>query len=266
MLIDSHCHLDFPDFGPELDAVVNRARASGVGLMLTIGTRLDKFPGVLAVAEKYPDVYCTVGIHPHEADDAADTGVERLLEFCRHPKVVGIGETGLDYYYEHSDRSAQQTCFRTHIAAARESGLPLIVHTRDADEDTARILGEELEKGAFKALLHCFSSGQALAEQAVKWGFLVSFSGILTFKNARSVQATAAALPMQSLLVETDAPYLAPVPHRGRRNEPAYVAQTAAHLAAIKGLSLAEIERQTTENFLALFDKVPRAAVGAMAA
>lgn len=243
--------------------VMHRARAAGVGLMLTIGTRLDKFPRVLAIAEKYPDVYCTVGIHPHEADGASDVDAAKLLGFCSHPKVVGIGETGLDYYYDHSDRGAQRRCFRAHIRAARESGLPLIVHTRNADADTAMIMGEELEQGPYKALLHCFSSGQALAEQAVGWGFLVSFSGILTFRNAAEVHATAAALPLSSLLVETDAPYLAPVPHRGKRNEPAYVTHTAAYLAQLRGVGIAEIERQTNENFLRLFDKVPPAALGA---
>jgi len=263
MLIDSHCHLDFPDFSEELDAVVARARTARVGLMLTISTRLDQFERVLAVAERFPDVYCTVGIHPHEADDHVDVAATRLIELAKHPKVVGIGETGLDYFYEHGSRAAQRTCFRAHIQAARETGLPVVVHTRDADEDTAAIITEEMGKGAFKGLLHCFSSSQTLAEFAVSHGFMVSFSGILTFKNAKAVQASAAALPLESLLVETDAPYLAPIPMRGKRNEPAYVAHTAAYLAQLRGMSVADLQRLTTANFLRLFDKVPPQAVGA---
>ncbi|WP_428246963.1 TatD family hydrolase [Ferrovibrio sp.] len=263
MLIDSHCHLDFPDFSAELDAVVARARAARVGLMLTISTRLDKFPQVLAVAERFPDVYCTVGIHPHEADDHVDVAAAKLIELARHPKVVGIGETGLDYFYEHGSRAAQKTCFLAHIQAARETGLPVIIHTRDADDDTVEILDQEMAKGAFKGLLHCFSSGHALAERAVQHGMMVSFSGILTFKNAKAVQASAAALPLESLLVETDAPYLAPIPMRGKRNEPAFVAHTAAYLAQLRGVGIADLQRLTTANFLRLFDKVPPQAVGA---
>ena len=261
MLIDSHCHLDFPDFSAELDAVVARARAANVGLMLTISTRLDKFPQVLAVAERFPDVYCTVGIHPHEADDHVDVAAARLIELARHPKVVGIGETGLDYYYEHGSRAAQRSCFLAHIQAARETGLPVVIHTRDADEDTAAIIETEMAKGRFKGLLHCFSSGHALAELAVRHDMMVSFSGILTFNKARGVQDSAQALPMQNLLVETDAPYLAPVPLRGKRNEPSFVAHTAAFLARLKGVSVAEITETTTANFLRLFDKVPQEAV-----
>jgi TatD DNase family protein len=263
MLIDSHCHLDFPDFAEEIDAVVQRARQNGIGLMLTISTRLDQFDRVLGVAERYPDVYCSVGIHPHEASDYAELDAAKLIERCAHPKVVGIGETGLEYYYEHSDRAAQQRCFRAHIAAARQTGLPLIVHTRDADEDTARILREEMEQGAFKGLLHCFTSGHALAEIAVGLCFLISFSGILTFKNAKSVQDSAKSLPLEKIMVETDAPYLAPVPVRGKRCEPAFVAHTAAFLANLRGIGSAELQARTTENFLTLFDKVPRSAVGA---
>ncbi|MBX3456593.1 TatD family hydrolase [Ferrovibrio sp.] len=266
MLIDSHCHLDFPDFAADLDGVLARARNANVGLMLSIGTRLDKFAGVLAVAERYPDVYCTVGIHPHEADDAVDVDAAKLLSFCDHPKVVGIGETGLDYYYDHSDREAQKRCFLAHIQAARISGLPLVIHTRDADEDTAEILQAEMEKGPFKALLHCFTSGQKLAELAVGLGMMVSFSGILTFKNATAVQATAAALPLESILVETDAPYLAPVPKRGKTNEPSYVSFTADYLAKLRGIGAAELQAATTENFLRFFSKVPRQAVGAQLA
>jgi len=261
LLIDSHCHLDFPDFAEERDAIIARARQAGLGLMLTISTRLDQFDRVLAVAEAYPDIYCTVGIHPHEASDHVDVEAARLIELARHPKVVGIGETGLDYFYEHSDRESQKRCFLAHIAAARETGLPVVIHTRDADEDTAAIIDAEMAKGRFKGLLHCFSSGQPLAELAVRHDMMVSFSGILTFSKAREVQDSAKALPMENLLVETDAPYLAPVPLRGKRNEPSYVAHTAAFLAKLKEVSVAEITERTTQNFLTLFDKVPRDAV-----
>lgn len=261
LLIDSHCHLDFPDFAEERDEIIARARRAGIGLMLTISTRLDQFDRVLAVAEAYPDVYCTVGVHPHEADDHIDVAAARLVELARHPKVVGIGETGLDYFYEHSDRTAQKNCFLAHIAAARDTGLPVIIHTRDADEDTAAILDAEMAKGKFKGLLHCFSSSHGLAEVAVKHDMMVSFSGILTFNKARGVQDSAQTLPLQNLLVETDAPYLAPVPLRGKRNEPSFVVHTAAFLAKLKGVSVAEITEATTENFLRLFDKVPRQAV-----
>lgn len=261
LLIDSHCHLDFPDFAEERDEIIARARRAGIGLMLTISTRLDQFDRVLAVAEAYPDVYCTVGVHPHEADDHIDVAAARLIELARHPKVVGIGETGLDYFYEHSDRTAQKNCFLAHIAAARDTGLPVIIHTRDADEDTAAILDAEMAKGKFRGLLHCFSSSHALAEVAVKHDMMVSFSGILTFNKARGVQDSAQALPLQNLLVETDAPYLAPVPLRGKRNEPSFVVHTAAFLAKLKGVSVTEITEATTENFLRLFDKVPRQAV-----
>lgn len=188
LLIDSHCHLDFPDFAEERDAIIQRARQAGIGLMLTISTRLDQFERVLAVAEAYPDVYCTVGIHPHEADDHVDVAAAKLIDLAKHPKVVGIGETGLDYFYEHSDRAAQKICFLAHIQTARETGLPVVIHTRDADEDTAAILDAEMAKGKFKGLLHCFSSGQPLAELAVKHDMMVSFSGILTFNKARGVQ------------------------------------------------------------------------------
>jgi len=261
LLIDSHCHLDFPDFAEERDAIVGRARQAGIGLMLTISTRLDQFDRVLAVAEAYPDVYCTVGVHPHEADDHVDITAAKLVALAKHPKVVGIGETGLDYFYEHSDRESQKRCFLAHIAAARETGLPVVIHTRDADEETAAIIDAEMAKGKFKGLLHCFSSGQALAELAVRHDMMVSFSGILTFNKARSVQETAALLPMSHLLVETDAPYLAPVPLRGKRNEPSFVVHIAAFLAKLKGIGVADVTEQTTQNFLRLFDKVPREAV-----
>lgn len=259
MLIDSHCHLDFPDFQQELDAVVARAEAAGIGCMLTISTHLDKFPGVLAVAERFPNVYCTVGVHPHEADDDWGRDAQKLIDLAHHPKVVGIGETGLDFYYEHGSRPAQFASFKAHIAASRESQLPLIVHTRDADAETVELLGEEHAKGAFPGLIHCFSSGSYLAENSLKIGFSLSFSGILTFKKAEEIRAVAASAPADRILVETDAPYLAPIPHRGKRNEPAYVAHTAATLAAARGVTVAEISAQTTDNFFALFKKIDRA-------
>ena len=261
VLVDSHCHLDFPDFGPEVDEVVARAHAAGVGLMVTISTKVSAFDRVKAVAERFPHVFCTVGIHPHEAASEPETDTATLVEFAKHPKVVGIGETGLDYFYEHSPREAQQRNFRAHIAAARETGLPLIVHTRDADADTARILDEEMEEGAFPGLLHCFSSGPELAEKAIKLGLYVSFSGIVTFKNAESLRETAATVPMDRLLVETDAPYLTPVPKRGKRNEPGFVVHTAAKLAEIKGVSTEALAEATTANFLRLFSRVPPEAV-----
>jgi TatD DNase family protein len=257
MLVDSHCHLDFPDFAADLDGTVARARAAGVGLMLTIGTKLSQFPGVLAVAERYPDVWCSVGVHPHEAaSEGADASTARLLELARHPKVVGFGETGLDYYYEHSPREAQVKAFRAHIAAARAAQLPLIVHTRDADDETGAILAEEMAAGPFTGLLHCFSSGRALAERAVGLGLYISLSGIMTFKKSDALRAIAAGVPADRLLVETDAPYLAPVPMRGKRNEPAFVAHTAASLAQVKGMAADELAEATTANFLRLFTKV----------
>ncbi len=261
VLIDSHCHLDFPDFGPEVEDVVARAHAAGVGLMVTISTKVSEFERVRAVAERFPHVFCTVGIHPHEAASEPETDTATLIEMARHPKVVGIGETGLDYYYEHSPRAAQQRSFRAHIAAARETGLPLVVHTRDADDDMAEILVEETGKGAFPGLLHCFSSGPQLAEKAIELGLYISLSGILTFKTADELRATAAKVPMERLLVETDAPYLAPVPKRGKRNEPAFVVHTAAKLAEVKGVTAAELAEATTANFLRLFSRVPPDAV-----
>lgn len=261
VLIDSHCHLDFPDFGPEVEEVVARAHGAGVGLMLTISTKVSEFDRVRAVAERFPHVYCTVGIHPHEAASEPETDTATLVEMAKHPKVVGIGETGLDYFYEHSPREAQQRNFRAHIAAARETGLPLVVHTRDADEDTGEILAEEMEKGAFPGLLHCFSSGPQLAEKALEIGLYISLSGILTFKNAVELRETAAKVPMDRLLVETDAPYLAPVPKRGKRNEPSFVVHTAEKLAEVKGVSAAALAEATTANFLRLFSRVPAEAV-----
>ncbi len=256
MLVDSHCHLDFPDFTSELDIVVARALDAGVGVMLTIGTHVSRFKQVLDVAERYPQVYCTVGIHPHEAGKEPAVDVETLLRLAEHPKVVGFGETGLDYYYDKSPRQQQRESFRVHISAARKAGLPLIVHTRDADEDTAAILAEEMEKGAFPGLIHCFSSGHDLAQKVLGMGLYVSLSGIVTFKKAEALQQTAQELPLDRLLVETDSPYLAPLPFRGKRNEPAYVAHTAAKVAELKGVSLQELAAATTSNFFRLFSKV----------
>jgi TatD DNase family protein len=231
MLVDSHCHLDFPDFAAERDAVIARARAAGVGTMLTIGTRLDQFPAVRAIAESYDDVWCSVGAHPHEATDHAATTAGELAALAAHPRVIGIGETGLDFHYDHSPREAQERVFRAHIAAARETGLPLIIHAREADDAIAAILREEHPPAA---VLHCFSSGRALAEAAVELGYYISISGIVTFRNAEDLRAIVRDLPLDRLLVETDAPYLAPVPYRGKRNEPAFVGSSAPADAAHK--------------------------------
>jgi TatD DNase family protein len=258
MLVDSHCHLDFPDFAAELDAVVTRARAAGIGRMVTISTRVKKYAQVLAIAERFPDVFGSVGTHPHNAHEELDIDAKRLIALAQHPKIVAIGEAGLDYFYDKSPRDAQLNGFREHIEAARETGLPLVIHSREADADMAQILTEENGKGAFPAVLHCFTGSRELALMAMDLGYYVSFTGILTFKNSQSLRAIAAALPAERILVETDAPYLAPLPHRGRRNEPAYVVETAKVLAETRGVSPDEIARQTTDNFFRLFNKVPR--------
>ena len=258
MLIDSHCHLDFPDFAAELDAVVARARAAGIERMVTISTRVKRQPELLAIAERFPDVFCSVGTHPHYAHEELDVTAADLVALTRQPKVVALGEAGLDYHYDNSPREAQERGFRTHIAAARETGLPLVIHSREADEDTARILEEESGKGAFPAVLHCFTGGPDLARRAVALGHFVSFTGILTFKNSAALRAIAAELPADRILVETDAPYLAPGKYRGKRNEPAFVIETANVLAETRGVSFDEIARQTTANFFCLFGKVPR--------
>ena len=258
ILVDNHCHLDYLAREGDLDGVVGRARSAGIGRMLTICTKVSEFDTVLGIARRYPDVWCTVGIHPHEAEAEPAVTTERLVALAREPRVAGIGETGLDYFYEHSPRERQQASFRAHIAAARESGLPLIVHTRDADDDMIAILSEEQGKGAFPGLLHCFSTGRELAERAVALGLYISLSGILTFKKAEALRETAAALPLDRLLVETDAPYLAPVPMRGKRNEPSYVVHTAAALAALRGIGVNQIETSTSDNFFRLFKRVQR--------
>jgi TatD DNase family protein len=263
MLVDSHCHLDFPDFGAEIDAIVARAGAQGVGFMVTISTRVRRHAQVLAIAERFPNVCCSLGTHPHHAHEELDISAADLVAQARHPKIVAIGEAGLDYHYDYSPRAAQEAGLRTHIAAARETGLPLVIHCREADADMARILAEETRAGAFAAVLHCFTGGRDLALAGVALGCYVSFSGILTFKNSDDLRAIAAELPADRILVETDAPYLAPGPWRGKRNEPAYVAETARVLGATRGVSAEEIARQTTENFFRLFTKVPRDAMKA---
>ncbi|HMA58587.1 MAG TPA: TatD family hydrolase [Pseudolabrys sp.] len=259
MLVDSHCHLDFPDFAAELDAVVDRARAAGIGRLVTISTRVKRHAQVLAIAERFPEVFCSVGTHPNHAHEELDIDAKVLIGIAKHPKVVAIGEAGLDYFRNTSPRDAQAAGLRQHIAAARETGLPLVIHSRDCDADMAQTLKEESGKGAFPAVLHCFTGGRDLAFTAIELGHYVSFTGILTFKNSVALREIAAALPADRVMVETDAPYLAPGPYRGKRNEPSYVVETAKVLADARGVSLEEITRQTTENFFRLFNKVPRA-------
>jgi TatD DNase family protein len=263
MLVDSHCHLDFPDLVADADGVVARAAAAGVGRIVTISTRVRRHHEVLSLAERFPQVFCSVGTHPHHAHDELDVTAADLIERTRHPKVVAIGEAGLDYHYDFSPRPAQEQGFRTHIAAARATGLPLVIHSREADEDTARILAEEMGQGTFSAVLHCFTGSRALAHAGIALGLYVSFTGILTFRASTELRAIAAELPPDRILVETDAPYLAPGRFRGKRNEPAYVVETAKTLAEVRGVSLDEVGRQTTENFFRLFAKVPRQAAAA---
>lgn len=255
MLIDSHCHLNYKGLVEDQAAVLDRARARGVTGMLCISTREREWSEVIAVAEREPDVWASVGIHPHEADEHPDIDAAKLIAATHHPKVIGIGETGLDYYYDHSDREQQKTSFRAHIAAARETGLPLIVHTRDAEEDTAAIIAEEMGKGAYPALIHCFTASQGFAEQMLDLGLYISIAGIVTFKNARDLQATVATLPGDRMLIETDAPFLAPVPHRGKPGEPAFVADTAAFIASLRGEQAQELMDRTARNFFKLFTK-----------
>jgi TatD DNase family protein len=258
MLVDSHCHLDFPDFKDELDSVVTRARAAGIGRMVTISTRVRRQADLLTIAERFPDVFCSVGTHPHHAHEELDIGTAQLVERTHHPKVVAIGEAGLDYHYDNSPREAQEQGFRAHIAAARETGLPLVIHAREADADVATILREEMKRGVFPAVLHCFTGGRDLAFTGIDLGLYVSFTGILTFKKSEDLRAIAADLPADRILIETDSPYLAPGKFRGKRCEPAYVAETASVLAQTRGVSPEQIARQTTENFFRLFSKVPK--------
>jgi TatD DNase family protein len=260
MLVDSHCHLDFPDFKDELDGVVTRARSAGVGCMVTISTRVRRQADLLSIAERFPDVFCSVGTHPHHAHEELDIGAAELVQHARHPKVVAIGEAGLDYHYDNSPREAQEQGFRAHIAAARETGLPLVIHAREADADVANILRNEAKRGAFPAVLHCFTGGRELAFTGIELGLYVSFTGILTFKKSDDLRAIAKDLPAERILVETDSPYLAPGRFRGKRCEPAYVTETARVLAETRGVPPEEIARQTTENFFRLFSKVLRPA------
>jgi TatD DNase family protein len=255
MLIDSHCHLNYKGLVEEQAAVLERARTRGVTGMLSISTREREWAEVIAIAEREPDVWASVGIHPHEADEHPDVDAAKLIEAARHPKVIGIGETGLDYYYDHSDRGQQKKSFRAHIAAARETGLPLIVHTRDAEEDTAAIISEEVGKGAYPALIHCFTASAGFARAMLDLGLYISVAGIVTFKNARDLQETVATLPGDRMLIETDAPFLAPVPHRGKPGEPAFVADTAAFIANLRGEDTQELMDRTSRNFFRLFAK-----------
>ncbi len=255
MLIDSHCHLEYKGLVEDQAGVLNRARAAGVGGFLSISTRQREWAQVIGTAEREADVWASVGIHPHEADAHADVGEAALLEAAEHPRVIAIGETGLDYYYDHSDRQVQQDLFRRHIAVSRATGLPIIIHTRDAEADTAAILRDEMAKGAFPALIHCFTASADFARIVLDLGVTISLSGIVTFKNAKDLQAIAATIPADRLLVETDAPFLAPVPNRGKVCEPAFVADTVRFIAGLRGISPAELAETTTDNFCKLFRK-----------
>jgi TatD DNase family protein len=256
MFADSHCHLNYKGLVEEQQAVLERARAAGVSAMLNISTRRSEWDEVTGLAERESDVWASVGIHPHEADAHPDVQTSNLVEQARHPRVVGIGESGLDYYYDHSDRSAQRASFRAHIAAARETGLPIIVHTREAESDTYEILKDEMGKGAYAGVIHCFTASQDFADKALDLGLYVSISGIVTFKNAKELQSSAKMIPSDRLLIETDAPFLAPVPHRGRPCEPAFVADTARFLADLRGEEVEALAKRTTANFRNLFSKV----------
>ena len=257
MLIDSHCHLDFPDFASDLDGVIARAKEAGVERMITISTRVARFDAIATLAERYAQVFCSVGTHPHQAEEEPDVAATELVRLSAHPKCVAIGEAGLDYHYDRVPRPTAARVFRTHIAAARETGLPLVIHSRDADEDMAAILRDEMRTGTFRAILHCFTSSASLARVGLELGLTISFSGVLTFKNSEALRAIAREVPLDRLLVETDAPFLAPVPHRGKRNEPAYVARTAAVLAEVKGIAPGALATATTANVMKLFDKLP---------
>jgi TatD DNase family protein len=255
MLIDSHCHLNYPGLVDDQQGALARARAAGVTGFLNISTRQREWAEIVALAERETDVWASVGIHPHEADGHADLGAEALLTAAEHPRVIAIGETGLDYYYDHSDRATQQALLRVHIAVARETGLPLIVHTRDAEDDTAQILAEEMARGAFPALIHCFTASAGFGARMIELGLTISLSGIVTFKNAKDLQAFAREIPADRLLVETDAPFLAPVPHRGRPCEPAFVADTARFVADLRDITPVALAASTSANFFKLFAK-----------
>lgn len=255
MFIDSHCHLNYKGLVEDQQGVLDRARAAGVEAMLNISTRASEWDDVVGLAEREADVWASIGVHPHDADTHPDVETATLVERARHPRIVGIGETGLDFYYDKSDRDRQRTSFRNHIAAARETGLPLIVHTRDAEEDTADILSEEMAKGAYTGVIHCFTASADFARKALDLGLYISISGIVTFKNAKDLQDTARWLPLDRLLIETDSPFLSPVPHRGRPCEPAYVADTARFLADLRGETLEQLSSATSANFRSLFTK-----------
>jgi TatD DNase family protein len=256
MFTDSHCHLNYKDLVETQQDVLARARAAGVTTMLNISTRQSEWDDVIGVAERESDVWASVGIHPHEADEHPDVQTSTLVERAAHPRVVGIGESGLDFYYDHSDRDRQRDSFRAHIAAARETGLPIIVHTREAEEDTHAILAEEMGKGAYSGVIHCFTASADFARKSLDLGLYISLSGIVTFKNAKDLQEAAKAVPGEKLLIETDSPFLAPVPHRGKPCEPAFVADTARFLAALRGESVEALAERTSENFRKLFSKV----------
>lgn len=258
MLVDSHCHLNYPGLRDDQAGVIERARAAGVGTMLGISTRAAEWDEVIGLAATHDDIWASVGVHPHEADKHPDIDAARLIDVAAHARVVAIGETGLDYHYDHSDRQCQRASFRAHIAAARTTGLPLIVHTRDAEADTAAILADEMGQGSFGGVIHCFTASASFAEQALALGFSISFSGIVTFRNARDVQAVASVIPFDRLLIETDSPFLAPIPMRGRPCEPAYIVHTAARLAELRGVSADVIADTTADNFFALFAKARR--------
>jgi TatD DNase family protein len=264
MLVDSHCHLDFPDFAEDLDGIVARAEAAGVGRFVTISTRVKRLPSLLAIAERFPNVYCSVGTHPGHVAEEDGIPAEELIALTKHPKVVALGEAGLDNFYGTEFNEAQERGFRTHIAAARATGLPLVIHTREADQQCGRILEDEMAKGAFKAVLHCYTGGRELAMKAIDMGLSISFTGILTFKKSQELRDLAAELPADRIMVETDAPYLAPGKWRGKRNEPAYVVETARVLAETRGVSIEQLAQQTTENFFRLFSKVPSSIVSGM--
>lgn len=260
MLVDHHCHLNFPQLAKDREGLIRRAREAGVGVMVTISTRIRQFPEILEIAESHPDIYCSVGTHPHQASEELDIETDEIVRLTKHPKVVAVGEAGLDYFYKHSTPEDQAKGFRRHVAAARETGLPLEIHTRDADEDTIRILTEEHAKGAFPAILHCFTGGRELALRAVDLGLYVSFSGVVSFKKSEALREIARELPLDRILVETDAPFLAPEPFRGKVNEPGYVKYTAMAVARARGITTTEVANATTENFFRLFTKVRRPA------
>lgn len=260
MLVDSHCHLNFPELFSDLDEIVERAKLSEVATLQTICTKMSEFPSILEISSKYPNIYCSVGVHPNNVALEKAVTCADIISATNFEKVIGIGETGLDFYYEHSPRELQISSFKEHIKAAREAGLPIIVHTRAADEETINILKSEMKEGAFKGLIHCFSTKEELAQAAIDMGMYISISGIVTFKKAQELQEIVKRIPLENLLVETDAPYLAPVPHRGKTNEPAYTRYTAEFIAALKNISYEKVAQVTTDNFFKLFNKAVKPA------